>query len=417
MKFVGDFHIHSKYSRACSPLMDLENLDRWAQIKGIKVMGTGDFTHPVWIEEIKQKLSPAERGLFKLRGADSQTRFILTTEISCIYTKGGKVRKVHIIIFAPSIEAVEKINIELNKVGNTDYDGRPILGLDAKELAKIVFNIDENCLIVPAHAWTPWFSIFGSKSGFDSLEECFEYYTKYIYAIETGLSADPKMFWRISKFDNITLLSNSDSHSAPKIGREANVFDAELSYEGIAGAIKKDSKNKILNTIEFFPEEGKYHFDGHKDCKISFSPAESKKHKNICPVCKKPLVIGVLNRVEELADRPEGFMPKNATPFKSLIPLQEIIAESIFSSVASKKTTEHYNNLIKNVGNEFKILLDTERKEIEKFSLPEIAEGIFRVRDGKVIIEPGYDGVYGKIKIFSDQEKVGIKGKKQNKLF
>ena len=227
MKFVGDFHIHSKYSRACSPLMDLENLDRWAQIKGIKVMGTGDFTHPTWIEEIKQKLEPAESGLFCLKGTDSPTRFILTTEISCIYTKEGKVRKVHIIIFAPSIEVVEKINVELNKVGNIDYDGRPILGLDAKDLAKIVFNIDENCLIVPAHAWTPWFSIFGSKSGFDSLEECFEEYTKYIYAVETGLSADPKMFWRISKFDNITLLSNSDSHSAPKIGREANVFDAE----------------------------------------------------------------------------------------------------------------------------------------------------------------------------------------------
>jgi len=422
MKFVGDFHIHSKYSRACSPLMDLENLDRWAQIKGIKVMGTGDFTHPTWIEEIKQKLEPAESGLFCLKGTDSPTRFILTTEISCIYTKEGKVRKVHIIIFAPSIEVVEKINVELNKVGNIDYDGRPILGLDAKDLAKIVFNIDENCLIVPAHAWTPWFSIFGSKSGFDSLEECFEEYTKYIYAVETGLSADPKMFWRISKFDNITLLSNSDSHSAPKIGREANVFDAELSYEGIAGAIKKDGlpaqagKNKILNTIEFFPEEGKYHFDGHKDCKISFSPAESKKHKNICPVCKKPLVIGVLNRVEELADRPDGFIPKKAVPFLSLIPLQEIIAESIFSLVASKKTMEHYNNLIKNLGNEFKILLDTEKKEIERFSLPEIAEGVVRVRGGKVIIEPGYDGVYGKIKIFSDQERSAKKEKRQNKL-
>lgn len=428
MKFVGDFHIHSKYSRACSPLMDLENLDRWAQIKGIKVMGTGDFTYPVWIEEIKQKLEPAESGLFRLKGADSQTRFILTTEISCIYTKvdpasakgygvAKKVRKVHIIIFAPSIEVVEKINIELNKVGNIDYDGRPILGLDARDLAKIVFNIDENCLVVPAHAWTPWFSVFGSKSGFDSLEECFEEYTKYIYAVETGLSADPKMFWRISKFDNITLLSNSDSHSAPKIGREANVFDAELSYEGIMGAIKKDGKNKLLHTIEFFPEEGKYHFDGHKDCKISFSPQESKKHKNTCPVCKRPLVIGVLNRVEELADRPEGFIPKNALPFLSLIPLQEIIAESISSSVASKKTMEHYNNLIKNLGNEFKILLDIERKEIEKFSLPEIAEGVSRVREGKVIIEPGYDGVYGKIKIFSNQEKSVTKNKKQNKLF
>lgn len=402
MRFVGDFHIHSKYSRATSPLMDLKNLDSWAEIKGIKVMGTGDFTHPAWFRDIKENLSPAERGLFRLKSADSATRFLLTSEISCIYSKGGKVRKVHIIVFAPSIGTVEKINFELDKVGNIDADGRPILGLDAKELAKIVLNIDENCLVVPAHAWTPWFSIFGSKSGFDSLEECFEDYTKYIYAVETGLSSDPKMNWQLSKLDNITLISNSDSHSLLKIGREANVFDAELSYPGIANAIRIKDKNKFLYTIEFFPEEGKYHFDGHKDCGVSFSPAESKKHKNICPVCKKPLTIGVLSRVEELADRPEGFVPQNAIPFKSIIPLQEIIAEALGSSVAGKEVTKYYNNLIKNLGNEIRILLDADKKEIEKFSLLEIAEGVVRMREGKVLIEPGHDGVYGKIKIFED---------------
>jgi len=403
MKFVADFHIHSKYSRATSPSTDLENLDKWAQIKGVKVLGTGDFTHPVWLEGLKEKLSPAERGLFSFKNSNSPTRFILTSEISCIYTKGGKIRKIHIVVFAPSFKAVEKINLELGKIGNLVADGRPILGLDVKELAKIVLNADENCLIVPAHAWTPWFAVFGSKSGFDSIEECFDDYSKYIYAVETGLSADPKMFWRISKFDNLTLLSNSDAHSPHKIGREANVFDTDLSYDAIVGAIKTKDKNKFLCTIEFFPEEGKYHYDGHKDCNLSLSPKESKKYNNICPVCAKPLVIGVLNRVESLADRPENFVPENAIPFKSLIPLQEIIAESLGVTVASKKVPKFYDALIENLKNEFNILLEEKRENLEKYSLPEIAEGIIRVREGKVDIDPGYDGVYGKIKIFSAQ--------------
>jgi len=369
MKFVADFHIHSKYSRAVSPLMNLENLDRWAKIKGIKVLGTGDFTHPKWFESIKKELEPAEPGLFKLRDSDSGTRFILTSEISCIYSKAGKVRKIHIVIFAPTIEAVEKINNELNQIGNLKADGRPILGLDAKELARIVLNADENCLVVPAHAWTPWFSVFGSKSGFDSLEECFGEYTKYIYAIETGLSSDPAMNWRLSQLDKITLISNSDAHSLAKLGREANVFDVELSYTAIADAIKTKDKNKFLYTIEFFPEEGKYHYDGHRMCNISLTPKQSKKYSNICPKCSKPLVIGVLNRVEALADRPVGFLPKNAIPFKNLIPLNEVIAESIGVSVSSKRVLEYYNNLIKNLGNELKILLESTEKEIEKNSL------------------------------------------------
>jgi len=400
MKFVADFHIHSKYSRAVSPSMDLDNLDNWAKIKGIKVIGTGDFTHPKWLEHIKEKLEPAESGLFKLRRDDLSTRFLLTSEISCIYKKNNKVRKIHIIVFAPTIKAVEKINKRLSQIGNLHSDGRPILGLDAKELTKIVLDADKNCLVIPAHAWTPWFSVFGSKSGFDSLEECFDEYTKYIYAIETGLSSDPAMNWRLSQLDKITLISNSDAHSPQKIGREANVFNTELNYQGIADAIKFKDKKKFLYTIEFFPEEGKYHYDGHRLCNLSFSPAQSKKYNNICPKCGKPLIIGVLNRVEELADRPDGFVPKNSIPFKSLIPLNEIIAESIGVSVASKKVTEYYNNLIKNVGNEFKILLDSTKEEIEKESMREIAEGILRVRQGRVLIDPGYDGVYGKIKLF-----------------
>jgi uncharacterized protein (TIGR00375 family) len=421
MKFVADFHIHSKYSRATSPSMDLDNLDNWAKIKGIKVLGTGDFTHPKWFENIKENLEPAEAGLFKLKKYDSGTRFILTSEISCIYSKNGKVRKIHIIIIAPSISAVEEINSKLNEIGNLNADGRPILGLDAKELAKIALEADKNCLVIPAHIWTPWFSVFGSKSGFNTLEECFEEYTKYIYAVETGLSSDPAMNWRLSQLDKVALISNSDSHSPQKIGREANVFDTELSYQGIADAIKRPKgypdKNKFLYTVEFFPEEGKYHYDGHRLCKISLSPKQSKKYNNICPVCGKPLVIGVLNRVEELADRPEGFVPENAIPFKNLIPLNEIIAESIGTSVISKEVVRHYNNLIKNIGSEFKILLDASREEIQKESLPKIAEGIMRMREGKVSINPGFDGVYGKIKIFSDEENQSVNKKNKKSAY
>jgi len=421
MKFSADFHIHSKYSRAVSPMMDLKNLDMWAKIKGLKILGTGDFTHPKWFDEIKKELSPAGYpgetmgpGLFKLKDSASGTRFVLTSEISCIYSKAGKVRKIHVIIFAPSTETVEKINLKLSQIGNLKADGRPILGLDAKELAKIVLDADERCLVVPAHAWTPWFSVFGSKSGFNSLEECFDEYTKYIYAIETGLSSDPAMNWRLSQLDKINLISNSDAHSLPKIGREANVFDTELSYQGIADALKgskgHSGKSKFLYTIEFFPEEGKYHYDGHRACNLSLTPQQSKKYNNICPKCGKPLVIGVLNRVEELADRPEGFVPKNAIPFKSLIPLNEIIAESLGVSVLSKEVLKYYNGLIKNLGSEFKILLEYSEKEIADHSSAEIASGVVRMREGKVSIEPGYDGVYGKVKIFS--AKSGFKGSK-----
>jgi len=415
MKFAADFHIHSKYSRATSPQMDLENLDKWAQIKGITVLGTGDFTHPLWLLNLKEKLEPADPGLFKLKKEKSPVRFILTSEISCIYSKGGKVRKIHIVVFAPSFEAVEKINKKLAEIGNLKADGRPILGLDAKELAKIVLDASENCLVVPAHAWTPWFAIFGSKSGFDSIEECFENYSKYIYAIETGLSSSPDMNWRLSQLDKITLISNSDAHSPQKIGREANVFDAEMSYRGIIEAIKNPIRKpsasngaSFLHTIEFFPEEGKYHYDGHRLCDLRLAPKESKKYNNICPRCGKPLVIGVLNRVEELADRPEGFKPENAVPFFSLIPLAEIIAESLGVTGASKEVGRLYNNLTAKIGSEFKILLEAQRQELEKASLPEVAEGVLRVREGKVFIEPGYDGVYGEVKIFEHPKNKGF---------
>jgi uncharacterized protein (TIGR00375 family) len=421
MKFIADFHLHSKYSRATSKDMDLENLDKWAKIKGIKVLGTGDFTHPQWLKSLKEELTPAEDGLYQLKERttnnkqQNETRFILTSEISCIYTKKNKVHKIHIIIFSPSFEVCEKINAHLGWIGNLKADGRPILGMDAKELLKIALDTSKDCLVVPAHAWTPWFSIFGSKSGFDSIEECFDEYSKYIYSIETGLSSDPAMNWRLSALDRIALISNSDSHSPAKIGREANVFDTEISYPEIINAIKTKDSKKFLFTIEFFPEEGKYHYDGHRLCGISLSPKETKKYNNICPTCGKYLTIGVLNRVEELADRPEGFKPQNAIPFKSLIPLGEIIADSLNLTPGTKQVSKEYKNLIEKFRNEFNILLEIPIQDLENATLPEIAEGIKRVREGEVFIEPGYDGVYGKIKIFSQGERKNLL--KQNTLF
>ncbi len=415
MQFFADFHLHSKYSRATSPQMDLENLDKWAKIKGIKVLGTTDFTHPIWFKELKEKLEPAEPGLFKLKNSDSETRFILTTEISCIYSKKGRVRKIHIIVFAPDFKTVEKINTHLGWIGNLKSDGRPILGLDAKELAKIVLNVSEDCLIVPAHLLTPWFSLFGSRSGFDSLEECFEDYSKYIFAGETGLSASPSMLWRMPDGRKLSLISNSDSHSPAKLGREANVFDTELSYNAIIEAIKQKDPQKFLYTIEFFPEEGKYHFDGHRNCNISLSPAETKKYNGICPRCGRPLTVGVLNRVEQLADRPEGFKPQGAIPYKSLIPLAEIIAEVLGVGVGTKEVEKQYKDLIEKFGSEFNVLLNVSVSDLRAATLPEIAEAISRVREGKVSVEPGYDGVYGKIRIFSKGEKKDLS--RQGTLF
>ncbi len=435
MKFIADLHIHSKYSRATSKDMTLEELDRWADDKGILVMGTGDFTHPEWFKEIKEKLEPAEPGLFKLKaqykkptikGTLAETRFLLSVEISSIYSrlspKTGvkRVYRIHNIVFSPDIETVEKINAHLGLIGNIKSDGRPILGLDARELAKIVFGINPNVVIIPAHAWTPWFSIFGSMSGFDSIEECFGEYAPKIFAIETGLSSDPSMNWRLSKLDDIALISNSDSHSFQKIGREANIFDTELSYDGIIKAIKSGRPNsrgpEFVSTIEFFPEEGKYHFDGHRLCGIVFSPKETKEHNSICPVCKKHLTVGVMNRVDELADRqiPEK---EGRVPFINLITLDEIIASAYNLGVASKKIKEEYKNLIKQFGSELKILLETDIEEIRKVSNPLIAEGIKIVREGKVKIKPGFDGEYGKIEIFTEEERKNIIEQRQKQLF
>lgn len=423
MQFIADLHIHSKYSRSVSKDMTPEELDRWADDKGIQVLGTGDFTHPAWFKDLKDKLEPAEQGLFKLKPIHKKknlkdkladTRFLLSAEISGIYSKNGKTRRVHNIVFAPDFETVKKINIRLGWVGNLASDGRPILGLDSEELAKIVFDANPDAVVVPAHCWTPWFSVFGSMSGFDSLEECFGRYTKYIFAGETGLSSDPPMNWRLSKLDNISLISNSDSHSLQRIGREANVFDAELSYRGIIDAVKSRDPKKFLYTIEFFPEEGKYHYDGHRACGFSCSPEQSKKIKGICPKCGKSLTIGVMNRVDELADRAAGYNDSKRVPYKNLVTLDSIIGEALDVGKAAKSVMKEYEKLIKIFKSEFNILLNVPIKEIGLASSPEIAEGVKRVREGKLTIEPGFDGEYGVIKIFSEEEKKEFTNKQAN---
>jgi uncharacterized protein (TIGR00375 family) len=417
--------------------MSLEGLWKWAQLKGIAVIATGDFTHPKWFQELKEKLEPIGNNLFKLKEnyqvnyipllCSGEVYFMLTTEISCIYNKNGGVRKIHCLIFVPDFVTAARINAVLSRIGNLSSDGRPILGLDAKELLRIVLDLSDAAMLVPAHAWTPHFSVFGESSGFDSLGECFDELTPYIHAIETGLSSDPSMNWRLSSLDEITLISNSDAHSPEKLGREANIFDfdidnptfpkggviKEISYKNIIDAIK--TKERFLGTIEFFPEEGKYHYDGHRACGISLSPDETIKHNYLCPVCGKRVTVGVMHRVEKLADRKIGFRPSGALPFYSLIPLSEIISETLKVGVSSKAVKSKYLYLLERLGNEFKILMDIPLSDIERAGTPLIREAIARMRSGKVYIAPGFDGEYGKIRIFEDLEREKIKG--QTMLF
>lgn len=418
MPFIADFHIHSHYSRATSKEMNIKSLAKWGQIKGIQVMGTGDFTHPAWFQEMRETLEEAEPGLFQLNpklSAEIQKevplscqnflRYMLTVEISTIYSKGGKVRKIHSIIAAPSFEVAAKINSKLAEIGNLHSDGRPILGLDAKELLKIVLDASPDCIFIPAHVWTPHFGVLGSGAGFDSLEECFEELTPYITALETGLSSDPAMNWRCTALDNFTLVSNSDAHSPAKLGREANRFDTDLSYFAIKKAVKEGDPQQFLETIEFYPEEGKYHLDGHRNCQVILTPEQSAKLNEICPQCGKKLTIGVMNRVEKLANQPSGREKPRKIPFRYLVPLPEILAHILETSVNSQKVAIAYNSLIQNLGNEFFILLDAPQQAIEKASTKIIAEAIQRVRNGKLTISPGFDGEYGTIKIFDPHEK------------
>ncbi|MBM3254777.1 MAG: DNA helicase UvrD [Candidatus Omnitrophica bacterium] len=412
MEFIADFHVHSKYSRATSKDMDVKHIAQWAKLKGVTLMGSGDFTHHLWLEELKGSLEDMGNGLFKYQ----DTYFMLTSEISSIYSKNGRTYRIHNIITSPSFKTVDKINETLSRRGNLASDGRPILGIDAAELARIVFDIDENCMLIPGHIWTPWFSLFGSMSGFDRIEDCFEKQTAKIFALETGLSSDPGMNWRLSALDKYTLVSNSDSHSPSKIGREANVFDCELNYKAIREVLKQKDKQRFLYTIEFFPEEGKYHFDGHRLCGVRLAPQETKEYKGRCPKCGKPLTVGVMNRVEQLADRPAGYTPSGAIPYKNLIPFDEIIAETKGVSKSSVAVERDYLSYVGRFGTEFNILLKLSREELLKGLPSRVAEGVLRVRQAQVNIKAGFDGEYGVISIFDAGQKAS-EGEKQLSLF
>ncbi len=418
MKYIADLHIHSRFSRATSSKLTPEQLWLWAQIKGIGVVATGDCVHPGWLKELKQKLTPCGNGFFSLKpefrkevenevpaACKADVRFILSTEISSIYKKTGKVRKVHNVLYMPDFETAEKLASRLEKIGNIKSDGRPILGLDSRDLYEIALSCNPDCFCIPAHIWTPWFSVLGSKSGFNSIEECFGDLTKYIYALETGLSSDPLMNRRVSSLDDFYLVSNSDAHSPANLGREATIFDTDFSYPGLLNSLRHKNDTGFLGTIEFFPEEGKYHYDGHRNCKCRMHPTETLKNKGLCPVCGSPVTVGVMSRVEELADKPEGKTGQKSRPFISAIPLAEIIADSMDIGKASKKVDLMYSTLNQSLGSEFSILMDIPIADIEKAGNSLIALGIQRVREGKVNLSPGYDGEFGTISIFSDKDR------------
>ena len=408
---ILDLHIHSKYSRACSKDLELPNIAKACEVRGIDVVATSDFTHPEWFKHMQESLVEDTEGIYKLKDDSSKTRFFIATELAAIRKHKDKTRRLHLCVFCPSLEVGEKFNRKLDSMGfNLKSDGRPILGLTAKELLEIMLEVDERMVMVPAHAWTPWFGMFGSKGGYDSLEEAFEDLTPYIRAVETGLSSDPLMNRQWSALDNITLISNSDAHSCAKLGREANVmqFDSKenVTYPEIVRIINEGDKEKFLYTIEFYPEEGKYHYDGHRDCKFVCDPEESTRLKNICPVCKKPLVIGVCNRVHELADRTVKEAGKvGKIPYRSLVPLPEIIADVFECGVNTKRVKSGYHNLIEKVGAEFYILLKASVDEIKNPIYKQIEEAVERVRKGNICVKPGYDGEFGVVKVFKDSEE------------
>jgi len=418
MQYIADLHLHSRYSRATSPDLNIAGLYKGAKIKGIDIIGTGDFTFAAYVKEMEENLESVGGGLYRFKGSEKEDdpKFLITTEIANIYKRGGKARRIHTCVWAPGLDEVKELNKQLGKIGNIKADGRPILGMDVADMSKLIWSISEDFIIIPAHAWTPWFAIFGSKSGFNSIEECFGELTPNIFAIETGLSSDPLMNWRLSQLDNISLVSNSDAHSLPNLGREATVFELESpTIQNIKEALQKNksTKNKIAYTIEFYPQEGKYHYDGHLACKVSMAPPETKKHKGICPKCKKEMTLGVDYRVSELADRAE---PKKNGEFKYIVPLQEIIADALDQGKQSKRVQETYEALIKELGNEFSILLDIPIEKIGSFGIAELAEGIRRVRAGELYIEPGYDGQYGIVKVFKPSEQITARAR-QSALF
>jgi uncharacterized protein (TIGR00375 family) len=448
MVIIADLHLHSKYSRAVSQQMIVSQIAFWATKKGINLVGTADWTHPLWLRELKENLEEAGEGIYKLKfqipnskfQKEKSVYFILAAEIASIYSQGGKVRRIHNLVLAPSFAVVEKINEKLRQVGvNLFADGRPTTGLSCPQLCELIFSVDKNCLVIPAHAWTPWFSLYGANSGFDSIEECFGKYADYIYAVETGLSSDPAMNWRIKELDNRSIVSFSDAHSPQKLGREATIFKIQnskfksqnenskfkINFSDIAGAIKQDlsSQLKIAYTIEFYPEEGKYHYTGHRNCGVRQSPEETKRLGEICPVCGKRLTVGVMERVEKLSNLEVKKLREKITeekdrgnvrwiayerrpPYVMLVPLMEILAEAMNISISSQNVLNEYNKLTDMYDSEFAVLLETPLEEIAKISGKKVSEGIEKVRRGEIVVEPGYDGVFGVVKIWPESKDV-----------
>lgn len=411
MAYVADLHLHSRFSRACSSQINIPNMAKWAKFKGIDLLGTSDFLHPIWFAELKQNLKEFGNGIYENNGV----KFLLTTEISCIYTDGGKCRRIHLVIFMPSLESVSKLSQELvSRKVNLASDGRPITGLSAKRICEIVFGIEKTAIIVPAHIWTPWFSLFGSESGYDFFNQAFEEFSDSIYAIETGLSSDPIMNWRVADLDNKSILSFSDAHSLPNLGREVTIFKGNLTFDELRNDLMTQN---IIGTIEFFPEEGKYHWSGHRNCDVVMGPEDIKKNGETCPKCNRRLTIGVSERVEKLATRTvsdldletvDGIIKSKAFPkrpgFRMLVGLEKIIAEAFNTSPGTQKVRNEYDKLVMNLDSELKILTKTSLDLIKQYSGEKIADGVNRVRQGKLSIKPGYDNTYGIIKIWDGSE-------------
>ncbi|MCM8768938.1 MAG: endonuclease Q family protein [Candidatus Omnitrophica bacterium] len=394
--YSADFHIHSQFSRATSKGMNIPELDQWARVKGIRLLGTGDFTHFLWLHQLREQLIPTERiGIYRY----GQTDFLLTAEVCLIFDRRGQAKKVHTILMTSSIKDAEKLNSLLERYGDLNVDGRPILHLEAEELIRLVGSVDEHGLVIPAHSWTPHFSLFGANSGFDRIEDCFGNLCDEIVALETGLSSDPAMNWLCSRLDKYSLISNSDAHSPQKIGREMNVFQKPFDLPELKKILKTKDSNSLLFTVEYFPEEGKYHYDGHRNCQICFSPEETKKHNYICPRCGRSLTVGVLHRVKQLADRPEGRKPERWVDFKKIVPLDQILS-SVLNKPAESVTVQNlYQDIVHKFGSEFTVLLEVSESDLRAGLSPEIAEGICLMRQGKVSVSPGYDGKFGKVEI------------------
>ena len=397
MSFIADLHIHSRFSRATSPDMMIPQLSRHAQLKGIQLLATGDFTHPEWLGMLKQDLKPLGNGLFQ----HDETYFILSAEVNNASYVREKFHQLHNLLYVPSFEAAEKVNDFLGRYGTLASDGRPTLKLDTRDMLKGILPLVPDLMFVPAHIWTPWFSLYGSRSGFDSIAEAFGDMKQAITAVETGLSSDPPMNWRLSELDSFPLISNSDAHSPSRLGREANVFECEMTYAEIRDTLRKKDAKRLLFTIEFFPEEGKYHYDGHRACNMRLTPRQAIAGNELCPVCGRKLTIGVLHRVESLADRNEGFIPPNAIPYKSLVPLEEIIGQAIGAGRDTAGVHSRYSALVRALGGEFNVLLNVPIKDIEEHSNERIAQGIANMREGRVLALAGYDGVFGTIDVFA----------------